>query len=70
MENNKFWIKVDLIIAAVIISLIVSITTYNIYNNVMIARAIKAGVNPIAAKCALDTPGDRGILLCANFLNK
>ena len=54
MDENRFWICVWGIIAAVVCTLIISITYYNQFEASLIAKAVTAGNDPIAVACAFN----------------
>lgn len=64
-SEEKFWLVVWSLVAAVVvtIALCLTITAANTTNKV--AEAVKAGVDPLAAKCALDMPAESSKILCA-----
>ena len=65
-DERKFWMSIWTLVALFFITLVICITTACIHNTNKISEAINNGVDPIAAKCAMDTPYESGILLCAN----
>ena len=67
-DDDKFWISVWSIVGVVIIALAVTITTYNITTNIIVAQAIKDGGVPIEIKCAFNV-GVNNDVIC-NRLTK
>lgn len=67
-EENLFWLATWRVIGAVVVGLAVTIASCDAHRTYRISEAIKAGVNPLAAKCALDRPEGSAILICAKEL--
>lgn len=54
MDNdNKFWIFTWSIIASVLITIILSITTYSFHQANILNEMVKNGADPITARCSL-----------------
>ena len=54
MKENQFWIAFNVIWAVVIAVFIIAIFIYFQRENELITEMVKAGVDPIEVKCALD----------------
>lgn len=65
-DEYKFWFRLWSLVAAFFITLVICITVACIHNTNRISDAIHSGVDPIAAKCALDRPEGSALLMCAD----
>lgn len=58
-SDDKFWISVWSIAATALVTIAITIATYNHSKNVVISEMIKNGASPTEVLCALDdTYGD------------
>lgn len=51
--TEKFWVAFNSLVAAVLIALIFSLTTYWTDHNTKIVELIEKGVDPVAVMCAM-----------------
>ena len=62
-SENKFWFGVFSLGAGMMITLILSVVFYNVYQDRLVTKMVLHGTNPVAAYCAVNDPY-RDQILC------
>lgn len=74
MNENEFWIALWRTAGAIVVCIVAVASGCVSYNNTIettrIAEAIKTGVEPLAARCAISGYGDSRIPMCAVIASK
>lgn len=60
-DDNKFYLAIWSLVAAVIITLIASVTIGNYVSNRQMVQMVNKGADPLAARCAIT--GDQQVCL-------
>ena len=64
MEDNKFWLRCNMLIALVIVSIVLAIGGNSAYDNYVIQKLVEHGAPPLEARCAISSSFDHPSAVC------